>query len=269
MRIEAPRGWSPIDLRELWRHRDLLFFLVLREFRSTTRGTKLGALWIILQPLAIAAVLTVVLGTFVRIPTGDVPYVVIILTGFLPWSYFSNAVSRASLSMIANSHLLTKVYFPRLIIPTVPVISGLVDLAIFLFLLTAVALALDIEPRQSWALLPLVAAFTVALAIGAGLWLSALTLRMRDIGHAVPVVLQIGMYLSPVLYPVALVPERWRWLYDLNPMVGIIEFARWCVLNDGPFPTNILLIATAEIAGLAATGVYFFRMVEDNAADIV
>ncbi len=269
LRIEVSRGWSPVNLPELWQHRELLFFLILREIRSATRSTRLGLLWIVLQPLAIAAVLTVVLGTFIKIPTEDVPYVLVVLSGYLPWSYVSNAVTRASNSMVASSYLLTKVYFPRLIIPAVPILAGLVELGIFLVLLVAVATYFGISPRQTWLLLPIAAALAVGLATGAGLWFSALTVRIRDVGHAVPVMLQIVTYASPVLYPVALVPPHWRWLYDLNPMVGIIELTRWSLYANGAFPLQPLVSAIAGIGVLIATGIFYFRFTEDTAADIV
>ncbi len=268
-RIEPPRGWSPVSLGELWQHRDLMFYLVLREIRTATASTSLGFLWLLLQPLMIAAVLTVALGLFVKVPTGGVPYAIVVLSGLLPWHYISTAIVRASSSMVANSYLLTKVYFPRLIIPTVPILAGLVDFAVLFVILIILSLAFGVVLAATWLFLPVPALMAIGLTAGAGLWLSALTVRFRDVGNAVPVMLQIWTYASPVLYPSSLVPERWRWVYDLNPVVGIVDGVRWALLAQDPFPDRALANSGAAIVFLLATGVFYFRATEDNAADIV
>ena len=269
VRIEPPRGWSPVSLSELWQHRDLMFYLVLREIRIATASTSLGFLWLLVQPLALAAVLTVALGIFVKVPTGGAPYALVVLSGLLPWNYVSNAVARASSSMVANSHLLTKVYFPRLIIPAVPILAGLVDFAVLFVILIVIAIGFGVAPAPTWLFLPVPALMAIGLTAGAGLWLSALTVRFRDVGNMVPVMLQIGTYASPILYPSSLVPERWRWLYDLNPVVGIVDGVRWALLAQERFPDRALAISAAAIVILIATGVFYFRATEDNAADIV
>jgi lipopolysaccharide transport system permease protein len=256
-------------MRELWQHRDLLFYLVLRDIRVLTSSTKLGMLWIFLQPLSVALVLIIVMGMFVKVPTGDVPYAVVVLSGFLSWNYLSGAINRASSSMIASSYLLTKVYFPRLIIPAVPVISGLIEFAALMLILFVAALHFGVAIRLTWLFVPAVASLAVALAVGVGLWFSALTIRFRDFSHAVPVILQIGTYASPVLYPVNLVPDRWRWLYELNPTVGVIELTRWALYGGAPFPASAVGISLLFSAALIASGVIFFRVTEDIAADIV
>ena len=269
MRIEPPRGWAPVNLAELWQHRDLMFYLVLREIRTATASTSLGFLWILLQPLAIAAVLTVALGIFVKVPTGGLPYALVVLSGLLPWNYVSTAVARSSSSMVANSYLLTKVYFPRLIIPTVPILAGLVDFAVLFVVLIVITLAFGMAPASTWLLLPIPGLMAIGLTIGAGLWASALTVRYRDVGNMIPVLLQIGTYASPVLYPSSLVPGKWRWLYDLNPMVGIVDGVRWVLFADGPFPGRPLAVSVILILALIATGVFYFRATEDTAADVV
>jgi lipopolysaccharide transport system permease protein len=258
-----------VSLGELWQHRDLMFYLVLREIRVATASTSLGFLWLVVQPLALAGVLTVVLGIFIKVDTGGVPYALVVLSGLLPWNYVNNAVARASSSMVANSYLLTKVYFPRLIIPAVPVLAGLVDFAVLFGILVVIALGFGVVPALTWLFLPVPALMAIGLTIGAGLWLSALTVRYRDVGNMIPVMLQIGTYASPILYPSSLVPERWRWLYDLNPMVGIVDGVRWALLGESMFPQRPLAISAAAIVALVATGVFYFRATEDNAADIV
>jgi lipopolysaccharide transport system permease protein len=269
IRIEPSQGWTAVRVSELWQHRDLMFYLVLREIRSATASTNLGFVWLLIQPLSIAIVLTVVLGIFVRVPTGGIPYSLVVLSGLLPWNYVSNSVARASSSMIANSHLLTKVYFPRLIIPAVPVLAGLVDFAVLFVILIALSLLFGVVPAPTWLFLPLPALLVIGVASGAGLWFSALTVRFRDVGNMVPVMLQIGTWASPVLYPSSLVPERWRWLYDLNPMVGIVDSIRWALFAQESFPTRPIVISVIAIVALITTGVVYFRIVEDTAADIV
>jgi len=268
-RIEPPRGWTPVSLPEMWQHRDLLFYLVVRDLRSITSSTSLGFYWLLLQPLAFALVLTVVLGFLVKVPTGNMPYALVVLSGLLPWTYVNNSIARASSSMVANAHLLTKVYFPRLIIPVVPIVSGLIDFGVVFLVLLAAVVYFGIAPTWQWLLLPLPVLLAIGLALGAGLWLCALTVRFRDVANMVPVLLQLGTYVSPVFYPRTLVPQAWLPVYDLNPMVGIIEATRWSLLSLGPFPSGPVSISAIVVLILIGTGVFYFRVTEDIAADIV
>jgi lipopolysaccharide transport system permease protein len=269
IRIEPPRKWAPVSMRELWQHRDLMRYLVAREMRAATASTSLGFLWLVLQPLAIAVVLTIVLGIFIRVPTGNVPYALVVLSGLLPWNYVNGGIARASSSMVANSHLLTKVYFPRLIIPAVPILASLIDFGVLFLIVVALTLMFGIAPAVSWLFLPVPALMAIGLTVGAGLWFSSLTVRYRDVGNLLPVLLQIGMWASPVLYPSSLVPSQWRWLYDLNPMVGIVDGIRWALFAQEQFPSGPLAISAIELIALIVTGVLYFRITEDTAADIV
>lgn len=269
LRILPPQGWIPVSFTELWGYRDLLYYLVLRDMRSTTHATRLGFYWVLLQPLATAAIISIVMGFLVKVPTDGVPYPIVVLSGLLIWGYVSNVVMRSSTSMIANAYLLTKVYFPRIIIPLVPSIAGLIDMAIHLFVITACCLYYQILPQSSWLILPFTMALAISIALGTGLWVSSLTVRFRDFGNIIPVILQLGMYLSPVFYPSSIVPERWRWLYDINPMVGIIDVTRDAIIGQGDVQF-VSLVYPMEIAFfLLISGIFYFRVSEDVASDLV
>ena len=269
LRIDPPGKWSPVSLGELWQHRDLLAYLVLRDVRALTSSTQLGFLWIVIHPLAVAVVLIVVLGMFVKIPTGGTPYALIVLSGLMSWNYVSNAITRSSSSMLANAYLITKVYFPRLIIPIVPVISGLIELGVMVLIAALAAVYFGVPLRFSWVFLLAAGFVAMALTTGIGLWFSALTVRYRDFSHAIPVIMQIGFYASPVLYPITLVPQKWRQIYDLNPLVGIVELTRWSLFAETSFPTFSISASIVWAVMLIATGVFYFRATEDVAADLV
>lgn len=267
--ILPPQGWTPVDFRELWAHRNLLLYLVLRDVRVTLASTGLGALWIVIPPLASAMLMTFVLGILVKVPTGGVPYAFIVLTAIVPWTYFSNTVSRATASMAGNAYLLTKVYFPRLIIPAVPVVACLVDVLILFVIVVVVAVGFGYNPTAHWLLLPATALLTVLLGAGVSLWTSALNVVSRDIGNAMPVLLQVLAYGSPVYYPHDLIPVRWHWLYDLNPLVGLIEGFRWAFIGGTELPAYALGVTLAATLLLGTSGLFVFRVIEDTAADIV
>jgi lipopolysaccharide transport system permease protein len=269
LRIDPPGEWAPVNFGEIWQHRDLLAYLVLRDVRALTSSTQLGFLWIILHPLSVAVVLIVVLGMFVKIPTGGTPYALIVLSGLMSWNYVSNAITRSSSSMLANAYLLTKVYFPRLIIPIVPVISGLIELGVMVLITALAAVYFGLPLQPSWIFLLAAGFLAMTLTTGFGLWFSALTVRYRDFSHAIPVIMQIGFYASPVLYPITLVPEKWRGLYELNPLVGIVELTRWSLFAGTPFPMFSILASIGWSLMLIATGIFFFRATEDVAADLV
>jgi lipopolysaccharide transport system permease protein len=267
--IRPPRGFAPINVAELWRHRDLLMFMLLRDIRVTISGTRFGVLWLVLPPLAMTLVLATVLGFFFRVPSALMPYPVLVISGLALWTYFAGVVSRASSSMLASAGLITKVYFPRILIPSIPVLGGVVELGVLTLCVCAIAAGFGIWPRWHWLLLPLPLLLLVALALGAAVWTSALAVRHRDFANALPVVLQIGLYASPVLYPIALVPISWRTFYDLNPIVGIIETVRWMLAPGAAFPTFGLLVTVAFAAVLFISGLFYFRRVEDSISDLV
>lgn len=269
MRIQPAQGWVPVNISELWEHRALLVYLVNRDVRSLYANTALGVLWTVLQPLATAIVITIVLGMFARIPTGGVPYGLVALSGIVLWSYFGTVVQSGCQSMLANASLMTKVYFPRLIIPAVPILAGLVDLAVLIIVLLGAVLFYGIMPQLSWVFIPVPLILMIALALGASLWLSALNVQYRDVGRLVPVILQIAMYASPILYPCAIIPERWRGIYALNPVVGIVNAMRWALFREGEFPFFELTVSILVAVSLIASGVFVFQRIEKLMADIV
>ena len=268
-RIQPPQGWTPINVHELWQHRNLLFYLVLRDIRVLFAGTRLGILWVVLPPLATAVIMTVMLGFLAKVPSNELPYSLVVLSGMVPWMYFNNVVSRATFSMAANSYLLTKVYFPRIIIPTVPVIAGLIDLFALLVILIIATLAFNVMPRPSWIFVIVSLLLTVLLTIGVSLWFSALNVKFPDIGKSLPILLQLLAYASPVFYPHNLIPKQWYWLYDLNPFVGIVESCRWGLFGGGVFPVYSFGVSVFTALFLTLSGIFIFRSIEDTAADLI
>ncbi len=267
--IRPPQGWTPIDFVELWQHRNLLLYLVLRDIRIVFAGTRLGVLWVVLPPLATATVMTVMLGFLAKIPSHELPYALIVLSGMVPWLYFNNVVSKATYSMSANAYLLTKVYFPRLIIPIVPMLAGLVDLFALLAVLLLALLLFGVMPQASWFFVIVSMSLTIFLTIGASLWLSALNVKYSDIGKLLPILLQLMAYASPIFYPHSFIPAKWYWLYDLNPFVGIVESMRWALFGITAFPNYSFSISVLFASVITLSGIFFFRSVEDTAADII
>ena len=266
--IEPHRPALGLNVRELWEYRDLLYFLTWREISIRYKQTLLGFAWAIIQPLMTMIVFTVFLGKFAKMPSDGVPYPVFSYLGLLPWSYFANALTRSSSSLVANANLLSKVYFPRLLVPLSGTLSALVDFTIAFLVLAALMLWYGIVPSASaLALIPLVV-LTALASIGVGLWLAALNVRYRDVQHAIPFLVQIWMYATPVVYPSSIVPSRWRILFALNPMTGIIEAYRSTVLGR-PTDWAALAVSTGAIAVLLVFGIWRFSRMEREFADVV
>lgn len=267
--ITANKDSVILQLGEIWRYRDLLFYLTVRDIRMAYANTSIGILWALLQPMATALVLSLVFAILIRVPTGGIPYPLIILSAYPFFLYFNNVVTRSANSMAANAHLLTKVYFPRMIIVLVPLLAGLIDLLVLLAVVLIAAPFFGKWPALTWLALLLPIVLVVLLALGTGLWLSMLTVHVRDISLALPLMLQIGLYITPVLYPIALVPSHWRSFYDLNPMVGIVETARWALQVTDDLPVYALATSAALISLILLGGLIFFYAVEDAAADLI
>ena len=267
--ISPTTNSARLQLGEVWRHRDLLRYLTIRDIQIVYANTSIGLLWVVLQPLATALVLTLVFAILVRVPTGGIPYPLVILSAYPFFLYFSNVVTRSANSMSANAHLMTKVYFPRLIIVLVPLLAGLIDLLILLAVVLLAAPFFGKPPAVTWLAMVLPIVLVVLLALGLGLWLSLLTVYVKDIRHALPLMLQIVLYLTPVIYPIALVPAGWRWFYDLNPMVGIVETARWALLGTTDLPVYALTASGVLISLILVGGFFFFRVLEDATADLI
>ena len=266
--IESRRGWRAINLRELWTYRELLYFLIWRDVKIRYKQTLLGATWAIVQPLLTMVIFTFIFGRVAQIDSGGIPYPVFAYAALLPWTFFANAITNSGNSIVGSAHLITKVYFPRMIIPVSAVGAGLVDFAVAFPMLAALMFYYHIP--LTWNLLFLVplVLLTTLLAIAVGMWLSAINVKYRDVKFAIPFLVQIWMYLSPVAYPSSVVPARWRTVYSLNPFVGIIDGYRW-VLFGGAIPLReigISLVITLLLFGYAT---YQFRKMEKGFADVI
>ncbi len=267
--IESTRGWSSLGLRDLWEYRELTYYLVVREIQGVYRQTALGMSWIFLRPIINTLLLTVVFGKLVKIPSDNVPYPLFSLAALIPWGYFSNAVMRTSRSLVDNTQVISKVYFPRMVLPIAGSISGLVDLgaSLLVFAILFVIYRMPLRIEMLW--LPGLMVASVLSALAAGLWLATLAVKYRDVSFAITFLLQALMYLSPVIYPISMVPNSLKLLYQLNPMTGVIQGFRWALLgNSSPpgvlFWVDILII----LVGLVG-GAYLFRRTERTIVDIL
>jgi lipopolysaccharide transport system permease protein len=271
--IEPSRGWMSLQLRALWEYRELLYFLVWRDLKVRYKQTALGVAWIVLQPVISMVVFSLLFGTLLKVPSGDVPYPIFAYAALLPWNYFAGALSRCSTSLVGSANLITKVYFPRLVIPVSGVLSGLVDFAIAFLVLIGLMVYYQVTPTWAVALLPGFMLLAMVTALGFGLWLSALNVRYRDIGYLVPFLVQIWMYVTPVIYGATLIPERFRFLVSLNPMAGVTEGFRWALLGsqlaDARAPGTLFIASVAIALAVLVSGAVFFRNTERTFADIV
>jgi lipopolysaccharide transport system permease protein len=265
--IEPQRGWRSIDLGELWRYRELLYFLIWRDIKVRYKQTVIGAAWAILQPVCQMVIFSVIFGAFAKIPSDGLPYPIFVYAGLLPWTFFANAVSQSSVSLVNQSQLLTKVYFPRLFIPSSSIGVGLVDFSLSFCVYICLMLWYGHAPGVSVVLLPLLLLLTMMTALGVGVFLASVTVAYRDFRLVVPFMVQIWMYLSPVVYAVTLVPEKYRWIMVLNPMTGIIGGFRSALLNQ-PVNWNALGISAVISSLVLFVGVSNFRRTERRFADI-
>lgn len=267
--IRPSRGLFDLEIESVWRFRELLVVLMMRDIQVLYRQAALGVAWAIIQPIFAVIIFTVVFGHFAKFPTDGLPYSVFAFAGVLAWTYFSEAVRRSSTALVTDSELVRKIYFPRLIIPLGGVISPLIEFTLGFVILMALTLWYGIWP--SWHLLAVVPLLAVAglLALSMGLWLGPLNVRFRDIKHTLPFMLQVWMYASPIVYPLSMVPQEWRWAYSLNPMVGVIEGFRWAVFGKGDLNTMALATSLVLIAVLLAGGLVFFKSQERTFADVI
>jgi lipopolysaccharide transport system permease protein len=268
VRIEPPRGLLELHLKEVWDYRELLYFLVWRDVKVRYKQTAVGVLWVVLQPLMTMGVFTIFFGRLAKLPSQGLPYPVFYFCALVPWSYFAQALSTCTLILVANQGVITKVYFPRLVLPLAAVSSGLVDCTIGLAVMITLTLGFGIHPPATVVLLPVLLALAVVTALGVGLWTSALNALYRDVASIIPFMLQFWMVASPVAYPSSLVPAKWRWLYELNPMAGVIDGFRWALTGRGQPPVH-LLASVPVVAMLLVGGLFFFQRVEGTVADRV
>ena len=271
--IEPTRGWVSLQWRAVWEYRELLYFLVWRDIKVRYKQTVLGVAWIVLQPVVSIVVFSLLFGGLLKVPSGDVPYPIFAYAALLPWNYFASSLSRSSTSVVGSAHLITKVYFPRLVIPIAGVFSGLVDFAIAFLVLIGLMVYYGVAPTMAVVWLPLFLLLTMLTALGFGLWLSALNVRFRDVQYIIPYLIQVWMYLTPVIYGSTLIPERFRFLLGLNPMTGVVEGFRWALLGkqlaDAQAPGLLFVISIAITLLVLVSGTIFFQHTEDTFADII
>lgn len=261
-------GWTSLGLRELWEYRELLYFLVWRDIKVRYKQTILGGAWAIIQPFFIMIVFSIFFGRLARVPSDGLPYPVFTFCALLPWQLFAQALSESSNSLVANERLITKVYFPRLVVPLSAVLGGLVDFAIAFVVLLAMMAYYGITPHLAVLALPLLVLLAVMTAFGVGLWLSALNVQYRDVRYTLTFLTQFWMFSTPIAYPSSIVPERWRSLYGLNPMAGVVEGFRWALLGTQP-PGPMLAVSVLVVIMILVGGLYYFRRMEETFADIV
>ena len=269
LRIAPPRGWLELNLREIWEYRELLYFFVWRDLKIRYKQTAIGAAWAVLQPFLTMIVFSLFFGALARIPSHGLPYPIFYYSALLPWMYFAGALQNATSTVVDQQRVITKVYFPRLVLPLAAVLSGLVDLAIGFVVFLGMMLYYGMTPQATILLLPGFLLLGVLTALGVGLWLSALNAIYRDVRYVLPFLIQFWMFASPVAYPSSLVPERWRWLYGLNPMAGVIEGFRWALTGQGQPPNLLLAASAAAVVLLVAGGVVYFQKMEATFADVV
>lgn len=266
--IQPSKSWIALNLRELWAYRELLYFLTWRDVKVRYKQTALGVAWVVMQPLLSTLIFTVFLGVLARVPSDSIPYPLFVFAGLLPWTFFSSAVLNSGNSLVGSSHLITKVYFPRLIIPAAATAARLLDFAISCVILVGIMVFYRFSPGASVIWVPALIVLITLLSLALGLWASAMNVKYRDVGMALPVIIQLWMFASPVLYPASIVPPRWQWLYALNPLVGIIEGFR-AVLFRLPFNWGALAISVIITLVLLVYAAYTFQRMEKSFADVV
>ncbi len=267
--ISPPTRGFNLGLEELWGYRELLYFLIWRDIKVKYKQTLIGAAWAVIQPLVAMVVFTIIFGELADLPTGGLPAPIFYFSALVVWLYFANALNLATNSLVTNQGLITKVYFPRILLPLAATLAGLIDFGITFAILLAMAVFYGIEPSITLLFLPIFFAGAVTTVLGSGLWLSALNALFRDIRHGIPFLIQIWFFASPVIYPASRVPQNWRWAYAMNPMAEIIEGFRWSLTGQGRTPGLEVLISAAVILLLVGTGLYFFRRTETLVVDVV
>lgn len=268
--IKPIKGWMGIDFRELWRYRELVFFLIWRDVKVRYKQTLLGAAWAILKPLFSMVVFTVIFGNLAHLPTDDVPPPLFYFTGLLPWIFFQDGITKASNSLVSGRNLITKVYFPRIAIPLSSVIAGLVDFALAFLVLIGMMVFYNFSPTSAIWVLPFFLLLVMLTSLGSGLWLAALNVAYRDIGYVTPFIVQAWLYASPVVYSSTLIEgDFWQVIYGLNPMAGVVQGFRWAILGVGQPPSASLAASIAVALVILISGVMYFRRMEKTFADVV
>ncbi len=266
--IRPPRKWVPINFYELWSYRELLYFFVWRDVKIRYKQTGLGVAWAVIQPLFTMLIFSVIFGGFAKIPSDGLPYPLFTLAALLPWQLFSEGMTRSTTSMVSNANIMTKVYFPRLIMPIAGIISPVVDFLVAMIILILMMAYYGFVPTINVVFLPAFVLLALATSLGVGLWLSALNVQYRDFQYTVPFLIQLWMFASPVVYSTSLVPAQYQLLYGLNPMAGVIEGFRWVLLGTAP-PSGVIGLSVIVVLALLVSGAFYFKKMEQYFADIV
>ncbi|HEV3468839.1 MAG TPA: ABC transporter permease [Pyrinomonadaceae bacterium] len=269
LRIQPSAGWVSLRLRDLWEYRELLYFLIWRDIKVRYKQTALGAAWAVLQPLMTMLVFSVFFGRLARMPSDNIPYPIFAFTALVPWTLFAHGLTGSANSLVGNANLITKVYFPRLVIPIATVLAGLLDFALAFVVLLLMLLYYGIVPTANVVWLPAFVLLALATSLGVGLWLSALNVEFRDVRHVVPFVTQLWLFATPIAYPSSLLPEPWRTVYGLNPMVGVAEGFRWALVGAKTAPGPVVAASSLAAVAILVGGVFYFKRMERTFADVV
>lgn len=270
MRIQPSKGWISLKLGELWRYRELLYFLVWRDIKVRYKQTVLGAAWAIIQPFFTMVVFSLFFGRLAKIPSDDIPYPIFSYAALVPWTFFANGLSQASTGMVTHANLITKVYFPRLAIPIARVLAGVVDFGLAFIVLLGMMFAYGIVPTVNVFWLPLFLLLALIASLGTALWLAAMNVQFRDVGYTVPFITQFWMFATPIAYPSSLIENPvLRTLYGINPMVGVVEGFRWALLGTDTVPGPVIFVSSLVALVLLTSGAFYFRRMERTFADVV
>jgi lipopolysaccharide transport system permease protein len=269
MRIAPSRGWVSLKLGELWEYRELLYFLVWRDIKVRYKQTVLGASWAIIQPLFTMVVFSLFFGQLGKMPSDGMPYPIFSFAALVPWTFFANGLNQSSNSLVGSSNLITKVYFPRLVVPLAAVLSGVLDFALAFLVLLGMMFFYGIVPTLNILWLPLLFLLALITSLGVGLWLSALNVEFRDVRYLITFVTQLWLFATPIAYPSSMLPGPWRTIYGLNPMAGVVEGFRWALLGTNSAPGPIIAVSSTVAVVILITGAFYFRRMERTFADFV
>jgi lipopolysaccharide transport system permease protein len=269
IRVEPSKGWVSLRLRELWAYRELLYFLIWRDIKVRYKQTVLGATWAIIQPFFTMVVFSLFFGKLAKIPSDGIPYPIFSYAALVPWSFFANGLNQASNSLVGNSNLINKVYFPRMTMPIASVLGGIVDFALAFIMLIGMIFYYGMVPTVNVVWLPFFLMLAFVTSLGVSLWLSAMYVQFRDVRHIIPFLTQIWLFATPIAYPSSLLSEPWRTIYGINPMVGVVEGFRWALLGSHAAPGPIIVVSSMAAMGLLISGAFYFRRMEKTFADVV
>jgi lipopolysaccharide transport system permease protein len=268
IRIEPTHGWVSLELRELWEYRELFYFLIWRDIKVRYKQTVLGAAWAIIQPLFTMVIFSIFFGRLAKMPSDGIPYPIFSFAALIPWTFFANGLTKASGSLVSNSNLIKKVYFPRLAVPISNVLSGILDFVLSFMMLIGMMFYFGISPTINIVWLPFLLLLATVTSLGVSLWLSALNIQFRDVQYTLPFLTQVWLFATPIAYPSSLLSEPWRTVYGINPMVGVVEGFRWALLGTNTAPGTIVAVSSLVAFSLLISGAFHFRRLEKTFADV-